>query len=85
MLDYVNRIVKIYTKNLRPIKFLSTVDLNKFQINKDCEFLIFSFHTYNLEEYLNKINFKSLGFEVIYAPNVVKENTSKAGAIVLVK
>ena len=85
MLDYVNRIVKIYTKNLRPIKPLSTVDLNKFQINKNCEFLIFSFHTYNLEEYLNKINFKSLGFEVIYAPNVINENTSKAGAIVIVK
>ena len=85
MLDYVNRIVQIYTKNLRPIKPLSTVDLNKFQINKDCEVLIFSFHTYNLEEYLNKVNFKSLGFEVIYAPNVVKENSSKAGAIVLVK
>ena len=85
MLDYVNRIVQIYTKNLRPIKPLSTINLNKFQINKDCEVLIFSFHTYNLEEYLNKVNFKSLGFEVIYAPNVVKENTSKAGAIVLVK
>ena len=89
ILDYVNRIVKIYSKNLRPIKPLSTFDLNKFQNNKkiniDCEVLIFSFHTYNLEKYLDMINFKNLAFKVNYAPNVVKKNTSKAGAIVIVK
>lgn len=89
MLDYVNQIVQIYTKNLRHIKPLSTINLSKFQNNKkdnkNCEILIFSFHTYNLEENLNKIDFKDLGFEVIYAPNVVGKNTSKAGAIVLIK
>ena len=89
MLDYVNQIVKIYSKNLRPIKPLSSFDLTKFKdnkkINESCKVLIFSFHTYNLEKYLNKIDYKNLEFEISYAPNVVKENTSKAGAIVLVK
>ena len=89
MLDHVNQIVQIYSKNLRPIKSLSTIDLSKFQnskkINKDCEVLIFSFHTYNLEKNLDKVNFKSLVYEVNYAPNVIEENTSKAGAIVLIK
>ena len=89
MLDHVNQIVQIYSKNLRPIKSLSTIDLSKFQnskkINKDCEVLIFSFHTYNLEKNLDKVNFKSLVYEVNYAPNVIGENTSKAGAIVLIK
>ena len=58
---------------------------NSKKINKECEVLIFSFHTYNLEKNLDKVDFKSLVYEVNYAPNVIEENTSKAGAIVLIK
>lgn len=89
MLKYVNQIVEIYSENLRPIKPLSSFNLSKYKDNKkiyeSCKVLIFSFHTYNLEKNLSKIDYKNLEFEVNYAPNVVNEETSKAGAIVLVE
>ena len=38
-----------------------------------------------IEKNLDKWIVKSLVYEVNYAPNVIGENTSKAGAIVLIK
>lgn len=64
--------------------FINQFNLNK-KIYENCKVLIFSFHTYNLEKNLSKIDYKNLEFEVNYAPNVVNEETSKAGAIVLVE
>lgn len=46
--------------------------------------MIFSFHTYNLEKNLHKIN-DNQSMYIDYAPNVINEKTSKAGAIVLIK
>ena len=47
MLNYVNKIVEIYSENLRPIKSLSdfkvsNIDSNN-NYNKDCNVLVFSF------------------------------------------
>ena len=88
MFDLVNPVVKIYSKNLRPIKPLSELDLNNYEINiKDnekCKVLVFSFHSYNLEENLNNINLENLKLDIKYAPRVINKKTSKAGAIVLV-
>ena len=89
MLNYVNKIVEIYSENLRPIKSLSdfkvsNIDSNN-NYNKDCNVLVFSFHTYNLEENLDRIGYKNSKLNVVYAPNVVGEKKSKAGAIVLIE
>ena len=52
--NYVNKIVEIYSENLRPIKSLSDFKVNNLDnennLNKDCKVLVFSFHTYNLEK-----------------------------------
>ena len=89
MFNYVSKIVEIYSENLRPIKSLSDFKVNKLNndnnLNKDCKVLVFSFHTYNLEKNLDKINHTNSNFEVVYAPNVVDEKNSKAGAIVLIE
>ena len=89
LFNYVNKIVEIYSENLRPIKSLSDLKVNSLDnennLNKDCKVLVFSFHTYNLEKNLDKINYKNSNFEVVYAPNVVGEKNSKAGAIVLIE
>tara|TARA_B100002051_G_scaffold181249_1_gene171623 strand:+ start:2977 stop:4437 length:1461 start_codon:yes stop_codon:yes gene_type:complete len=84
ILDYINPLVQIYSKNFRPVKSLSKLDLNNFLINKNCDILIFSFHTYDLEENLENLNYSGLNLNIKYAPNVVKD-TSKSGAIVLVE
>ena len=84
ILDYINPLVQIYSKNFRPVKSLSKLDLNNFLINKNCDILIFSFHTYDLEENLENLNYSGLNLNIKYAPNVVKE-TSKSGAIVIVE
>ena len=76
----------IYTS---PIKSLSKFNLNDHQMNKknnqNCEVLFFSFHTYNLEENLNDLNINNLKLNIKYAPKVINKETSKAGAIVLIK
>ena len=46
--------------------------------------LIFSFHTYNLEENLNKLNYNNLKLNIKYAPKVINKE-SKAGAVVIVE
>ncbi len=84
ILDYINPLVQIYSKNFRPVKSLSKLDLNNFLINKNCDILIFSFHTYDLEENLENLNYSGLNLNIKYAPNVVKE-ISKSGAIVIVE
>ena len=84
ILNYINPLVQIYSKNFRPVKSLSKLDLNNFLINKNCDILIFSFHTYDLEENLENLNYSGLNLNIKYAPNVVND-TSKSGAIVLVE
>jgi len=81
-LNSINKIVKIYSSYLRPIKPLSKINLNNLKINKDCDVIIFSFHTYNLEKNLSNINFKDLELKTEYAPRVLYKESSKAGAIV---
>lgn len=85
ILDSVNKITKIYSKTLRPIKPLSNIDFNNLRINKNCKILAFSFHTYNLEKNLNNLNHQDLKLKIEYAPNVVGKGKSKSGAIVLVE
>ena len=89
MLGFVNPIVRMYSKNLRPIKPLSELNLSNYQVNrknnKNCNVLIFSFHTYNLEKNLKNLNFKNLKLNIKYAPKVINKETSKAGAIVLLE
>lgn len=84
ILNYVSPLIKIYSKYLRPIKPLSELNSNKIQIKKDCDVLIFSFHTYNLEENLNKLNYNNLKLNIKYAPKVINKE-SKAGAVVIVE
>jgi hypothetical protein len=85
LLNSINKIVKIHSSYSRPIKPLSKIDLNNLKINKDCNVVIFSFHTYNLEKNLSNINFKDLELKTEYAPRVLYKETSKAGAIVFRK
>ncbi len=85
ILNYVNPLVNIYSKNFRPIKPLSELNSNNFQIKKNCDVLIFSFHTYNLEENLKNLNYNNLKLNIKYAPKVINKETSKAGAIVIVE
>ena len=89
IIDYINPMIRIYSKNLRPIKPLSELNLSNYQINrknnKNCNVLIFSFHTYNLEKNLKNLNFEDLKLNIKYAPRVINKETSKAGAIVLLE
>ncbi len=85
ILDSINKITKIYSKTLRPIKPLSNIDFNNLRINKNCKILVFSFHTYNLEKNLDYLNHQDFKLKIEYAPNVVGKGKSKSGAIVLVE
>ena len=85
ILNYVNSLVDIYSNNFRPIKPLSELNSNNFQIKKNCDVIIFSFHTYNLEENLKNLNYNNLKLNIKYAPKVINKDTSKAGAIVIVE
>ncbi len=83
----LNDIIDMYSKYNRPILSLSKLNTNKFQdikkASKYCKIHVFSFHTYDLEENLNNLNYNNLKLNIKYAPNVVNEGTSKSGAIVL--
>ncbi len=89
LLPLLNDIIAMYSKYNRPILSLSTFKTNKFKeiikANKYCKIHIFSFHTYDLEENLNNLNYNNLKLDIEYAPNVVNEGTSKSGAIVLIE
>tara|TARA_Y100000816_G_scaffold230183_1_gene175346 strand:+ start:2333 stop:3814 length:1482 start_codon:yes stop_codon:yes gene_type:complete len=85
----LNDIIFMYSKYNRPILSLSKIDNNKLEeiekVNKYCKIHIFSFHTYDLEENLNNLNYNNLKLDIKYAPNVVNEGASKSGAIVLIE
>ena len=85
ILDSVKEIVKIYSKETRQIKKLSNINLDSLNINESCKVLIFNFHNYNLEENLKLLGSNNLKFTIKYAPNVVGNEKSKSGAIVLVE
>jgi hypothetical protein len=77
-----------YIKYKRPIKLLSKIqidELNKLILqNANCNIFVFSFHTQNLENNLDKIKYNNKNFIIKYAPNVIN-SSSKSGAIVLIE
>jgi len=79
------QISEIYSIYDRPIKSLSEIDISnhKAKYNKvKCDTLIFSFHNYGLENLIEKKLSKKFNLTIKYAPDVVNENSSKAGAVV---
>ena len=85
-LPILKYITNNYAKYDRPIKLLSKIDINEIdeKVLKigNCNILILSFHTTNLENNLAKIQLKNKEFIIKYAPSVI-EKSSKSGAIVL--
>ena len=79
------QISKIYSKYERPIKPLAEIKINNYITkykNTQCDILIFSFHSYGLEKFIETQILKKNNLVTEYAPNVVNKNSSKAGAIV---
>ncbi len=85
ILDSIKEIVKIYSKETRQIKKLSNINLDNLNINENCKVIIFNFHNYNLEENLKLLGSNNLKFIIKYAPDVISNEKSKSGAIVLVE
>ena len=82
------QISEIYSEYERPIKPLSEIDisnhLKKYKNNK-CDTLVFSFHNYGLERFIQSQISEKNSLVTKYAPGVVNKNSSKAGAIVYLK
>tara|TARA_B100000963_G_scaffold361452_1_gene396952 strand:- start:2989 stop:4464 length:1476 start_codon:yes stop_codon:yes gene_type:complete len=89
LLPLLDNIILLYSKYNRPILSLSELNVSEYKkiedLNKDCKIHIFTFHSKNFEKNIEYINNKNLKLKIMYAPKVIKKNSSKAGAIALSK
>jgi len=84
-IKFAKQISEIYSKYERTIKPLNEIDITNHQTkykNTKCDTLIFSFHSYGLENFIETQISKEISLITEYAPDVVNKNSSKAGAIV---
>ena len=87
LIPLLNDIVLLYSKNNRPILLMSELNISEYEkalnINENCKIYFFTFHSKNFENNVDYLNKRDLRLKIIYAPNVMIKNFSKAGAIAL--
>ncbi len=87
LIPLLNDIVLLYSKNNRPILLMSELVINEYEkslnMNKNCKIHFFTFHSKNFENNVDYLNKQDLKLKILYAPNVMIKNFSKAGAIAL--